>query len=163
MEPRFCEGDVGITPAHAGTTIDNKNNQSREEDHPRTRGDYLYSFIKTPSFLGSPPHTRGLHFFCVSLVYPVGITPAHAGTTILELFHLQLNWDHPRTRGDYALHNVSCHVSWGSPPHTRGLPLYLDKDLKNLRITPAHAGTTSKTTGIILSVQDHPRTRGDYS
>ena len=51
----------GITPAHAGNTIDAMSIADATE--------------------GSPPHTRGILFEFVHAKFPKGITPAHAGNT----------------------------------------------------------------------------------
>ena len=70
-----------ITPAHAGTTFFSSSIIKSPQDHPRTRGDYELSLVRTEARRGSPPHTRGLLFMlCPPVVIP-RITPAHAGTT----------------------------------------------------------------------------------
>ena len=69
--------------------------------------------------------------------------------------------DHPRTRGEKAALRVDLQVVLGSPPHTRG------KVRKNSirgcisRITPAHAGKSSKEMRSAVTEKDHPRTRGE--
>ena len=70
------------------------------------------------------------------------ITPAHAGTTEHCRFQKELQWDHPRTRGDYTSVRLRISFSVGSPPHTRGLLMMVNYDGDNEGITPAHAGTT---------------------
>ena len=49
----------------------------------------------------------------------------------------------------------------GSPPLTRGQPAFELEPHANDGITPAHAGTTTKTTNRLATVRDHPRSRGD--
>ena len=49
----------------------------------------------------------------------------------------------------------------GSPPHTRG-QVRLDLPCaSDVRITPAHAGTSAACARTMRSSEDHPRTRGD--
>ena len=90
------------------------------------------------------------------------ITPAHAGTTAVPPGDLDQLGDHPRSRGDYFFLNVLCVDSVGSPPLTRGLPKVFDLFLDVVRITPAHAGTTTITRKSLSRTGDHPRSRGDY-
>ena len=70
--------------------------------------------------VGSPPHTRGKG---IETLYPengYGITPAHAGKSIIRFTGIKHTGDHPRTRGEK--HNLPppIQTAWGSPPHTRG-------------------------------------------
>ena len=72
----------GITPAYAGTRGSGCKPVGRSQDHPRIRGDKVWScatLYKTP---GSPPHTRGqVSRESVSAAWK-GITPAYAGTRL---------------------------------------------------------------------------------
>ena len=49
----------GITPAHAGTSRDRRDNSIPGRDHPRMRGDKLLVIAKLLCALGSPPRARG--------------------------------------------------------------------------------------------------------
>ena len=51
---------IRITPAHAGTTAAVDRNATRNQDHPRSRGDYPVPPAVYQLQLGSPPLTRGL-------------------------------------------------------------------------------------------------------
>ena len=51
----------------------------------------------------------------------------------------------------------------GSPPHTRGKAPLLVASAVVCRITPAHAGKRTLTRDIIITLKDHPRTRGEKS
>ena len=75
----------GITPAHAGTTAAPSVFLRMIQDHPRSRGDYsgwTQGYTSTP---GSPPLTRGLLKLSALIGAIGGITPAHAGTTVLPI------------------------------------------------------------------------------
>ncbi len=85
---------------------------------------------------------------CRLLFQVVGrITPAHAGNT--SFFpELDLDdWDHPRTCGEHRHCVQALDPNTGSPPHMRGTPIrkYIEPII--IRITPAHAGNTSKIIG----------------
>ena len=91
------------------------------------------------------------------------ITPAHAGTTDTNIGLCLYVQDHPRSRGDYAFFFLVQFISLGSPPLTRGLHSVWSVRIVRLRITPAHAGTTTQDFQRIQLKEDHPRSRGDYS
>ena len=131
-----------ITPAYAGNT-----------DLP------IYS---AASFLGSPPHTRGIRS---SLDVPsciARITPAYAGNTIRILNFINHSWDHPRIRGEYWLFAYYDEHGEGSPPHTRGIRFYKYCITDSIRITPAYAGNTLDFFHATKIYRDHPRIRGEY-
>ena len=151
-----------ITPAHAGTTTIVDIWLGLYKDHPRSRGDYRFQRSQSERLLGSPPLTRGLRRRGRREDGDIGITPAHAGTTLAEITCSSTKRDHPRSRGDYCRHlDLSCQTP-GSPPLTRGLHLLGSLPKPDLRITPAHAGTTHTPEGVKDVNEDHPRSRGDY-
>ena len=69
--------------------------------------------------------------------------------------------DHPRTRGEKRSDNNQALQAGGSPPHTRGKDLL--KEVKTImsRITPAHAGKSTRLLKGLQPKWDHPRTRGE--
>ena len=113
----------GIIPAHAGFTVEFLAQEEVQSDHPRTRGVYSHQrqTIKSPS--GSSPHTRGLHLVHVPDVSGIGIIPAHAGFTPHLTPWIARGMDHPRTRGVYSRGWYHWRYTYGSSPHTRGLPM----------------------------------------
>ena len=135
----------------------------RVQDHPRSRGDYTRAPLSRRTSVGSPPLTRGLLFSGMHLSLPHRITPAHAGTTFIPLLKQPLYEDHPRSRGDYPAFSSASICFSGSPPLTRGLLIAVSLVCVKLRITPAHAGTTSPDASQNTDHWDHPRSRGDYS
>ena len=112
--------------------------------------------------VGSPPHTRGILCNVVNDCRPLGITPAHAGNTATFSASVTAMWDHPRTRGEYLAATSLSNSRWGSPPHTRGIRVELDRLDVVKGITPAHAGNTFQYTSSGHFSKDHPRTRGEY-
>ena len=131
-----------ITPAHAGTTEVQATIKDALGDHPRSRGDYSHIWRNGDSTSGSPPLTRGLRTCETSADMWLRITPAHAGTTKPQGKRRSGSWDHPRSRGDYAVRGCQRWTRTGSPPLTRGLLATKSTMLQQTRITPAHAGTT---------------------
>ena len=111
-----------IIPAHAGFTSQSEPCIQVYQDHPRTRGVYLYSHDPTSCRSGSSPHTRGLRYFFVADMLNDRIIPAHAGFTMTNPKTRRMIWDHPRTRGVYPPPSACPGRSQGSSPHTRGLP-----------------------------------------
>ena len=70
--------------------------------------------------------------------------------------------DYPRTRGEHFVCRGSETARLGSPPHTRGTPALSMGAPILPRITPAHAGNTTRPCASSPSVEDHPRTRGEH-
>ena len=97
------------------------------------------------------------------MTHSPGITPAHAGTTVFRDHSPNDYWDHPRSRGDYDDEDGEKTVTSGSPPLTRGLPSPRLPARLPSGITPAHAGTTAGILTCRVKLQDHPRSRGDYT
>jgi len=112
---------------------------------------------------GSPPHMRGTLERTSPYVHITGITPAHAGNTILHKELCSKGWDHPRTCGEHNVRNASVETIVGSPPHMRGTRYPLPVRRSDAGITPAHAGNTSSTSRAIPQSWDHPRTCGEHS
>ena len=52
--------DAHITPACAGNTNIISQKGLSDWDHPRMRGEYVVFYFCFLSFLGSPPHARGI-------------------------------------------------------------------------------------------------------
>jgi len=50
----------------------------------------------------------------------------------------------------------------GSPPHTRGIPLYFGPRVLSCRFTPAYAGNTEHQLNFANLLEVHPRIRGEY-
>ena len=69
-----------------------------------------------------------------------GITPAHAGKSIIAGGGQCCHRDHPRACGEkHQLGGVACEEE-GSPPRMRGKADGHRKARRRTRITPAHAG-----------------------
>jgi len=133
----------GITPAHAGSTFTVFIAMCISWDHPRTCGEHLLRPLHLASQAGSPPHMRGARTSRKLSIANSRITPAHAGSTCFCLSWFCFSWDHPRTCGEHVLCDRLKNGVQGSPPHMRGAQQYPQETARYLRITPAHAGSTS--------------------
>ena len=111
---------------------------------------------------GSPPLTREPHQALLRFPLPHGITPAHAGTTLLCWTSVSSNGDHPRSRGNHLLLSPFYFTFLGSPPLTREPPDHPQRGRSLCRITPAHAGTTVEIKERKAIYGDHPRSRGNH-
>ena len=177
----LVDSEAGITPAHAGTTRLDVCDSFLQEDHPRSRGDNIKRRVQGRFLTGSPPLTRGQLVARYLLPLPLGITPAHAGTTdqdeltaeqyritpahagttVAKKEKLTNSGDHPRSRGDNRRPHILVRAQRGSPPLTRGQLKKKHIKMSVCRITPAHAGTTHHQCPKRDCGQDHPRSRGD--
>ena len=153
---------VGITPAHAGTTFASRSSRPRSGDHPRSRGDHIIRQFHIAVYYGSPPLTRGPQDGLRMRSTAHRITPAHAGTPRGCTSARLQRRDHPRSRGEHAEMRSCVSVTRGSPPLTRGPLARATITRYPQRITPAHAGTTSRKATMSCLTTDHPRSRGDH-
>ena len=105
---------------------------------------------------------RGLHDGDTLVTNEIGITPAHAGLTVL-LRYISMWWrDHPRACGAYRLLWPLLLSQKGSPPRMRGLRPVPEGDADISGITPAHAGLTYSLHQFFSILRDHPRACGAY-
>ena len=152
----------GITPAYAGNTRWLWLHRGLSRDHPRLRGEHLFSFILLGLNMGSPPPTRGTQFMGLTKSQPYGITPAYAGNTIKDKLSEFGIRDHPRLRGEHRSIDHLKQTLQGSPPPTRGTPWSHCCGPAFSGITPAYAGNTGFETSYNALMRDHPRLRGEH-
>ena len=79
-----ASGDSRITPAHAGNTGCAVPVVYLYWDHPRACGEYQARSAAIKASSGSPPRMRGIHLQYRRIRRKHGITPAHAGNTLLR-------------------------------------------------------------------------------
>ena len=114
------------------------------------------------SYKGSPPLARGIPMFLSQISQSNGITPARAGNTQILSQKILLNWDHPRSRGEYPFLPPPDIYYRGSPPLARGIPSCKASRIFLIGITPARAGNTHSPSYFYFWAGDHPRSRGEY-
>ena len=130
----------GITPAHAGKSLNKRRLCIKCKDHPRPCGEKLsfYTPLATPH--GSPPPMRGKEVHLVMDDRRRGITPAHAGESQASLQKLHPQQDHPRPCGEKRACRGCGTIRGGSPPPMRGKAGAWCSPTVLAGITPAHAG-----------------------
>ena len=111
---------------------------------------------------GSPPRSRGPRGHHPARAGREGLTPAFAGTTERDPGRDPRRPAHPRVRGDHALPFMNCPGGVGSPPRSRGPRELRRKWQVGKRLTPAFAGTTTRTPRRFRRSAAHPRVRGDH-
>ena len=110
-----------IIPARAGFTRRPRGWWPGGGDHPRSRGVYIRPSARLASRAGSSPLARGLRPGNVQGPCGRRIIPARAGFTPPILVTRAPGWDHPRSRGVYAILCGECSAYLGSSPLARGL------------------------------------------
>ena len=151
----------GITPAYAGKRNIPFSFQQPYQDHPRVCGEKHVVPVLTFVPQGSPPRMRGKVEYLMPEVDDMGITPAYAGKSLPFGGHSLRTGDHPRVCGEKRFFTFGLMHMRGSPPRMRGkdVPWSYNQGLGG--ITPAYAGKSGISPGILLSYRDHPRVCGE--
>ena len=157
----LAPAQIGITPAHAGKSVEKAKEQAENQDHPRTCGEKVQTLLYTDVQKGSPPHMRGKAIQSRPDDSDNGITPAHAGKSSVLLKFIAVALDHPRTCGEKSAAVPMQIYIYGSPPHMRGKGSFGHCLASSSRITPAHAGKSIWCRLCFCAVKDHPRTCGE--
>ena len=124
-------------------------------------GENLVILIPRNCEIGSPPRVRGKHLGREERWCKLRITPACAGKTG-NIFGLkELNKDHPRVCGENGNPDLKVRGILGSPPRVRGKLVFRRSCMARVRITPACAGKTSRSSAARLEEGDHPRVCGE--
>ena len=110
---------------------------------------------------GSPPRMRGKLLIYLQKIHLVRITPAHAGKTCCQGINAVRPADHPRACGENKWKEWVSQEPCGSPPRMRGKPRRPVLHERHRRITPAHAGKTSRCSSPCPHPADHPRACGE--
>ena len=131
-----------IIPARAGFTSSPLRSAAGAQDHPRSRGVYVYACTYPWGHRGSSPLARGLR---------TGRYRREPGAR-----------DHPRSRGVYAHTPTISPAPPGSSPLARGLRVLGDRAGEGCGIIPARAGFTPHGRNASSPPKDHPRSRGVY-
>ena len=137
-----CRVVSGIIPAYAGSTRAEPPMKTTSADHPRIRGEHVFTDASPPQTRGSSPHTRGARGGVLVDFAVLGIIPAYAGSTLSRILPALPNADHPRIRGEHFDLAEGLPVADGSSPHTRGAHRRGRPPSQNHRIIPAYAGST---------------------
>ena len=109
-----------LIPAHAGKTTAWERRLVMLRAHPRSRGENSEDVWRDADVAGSSPLTRGK--LPVRDRPPRGrrLIPAHAGKTSAARSGRDVEWAHPRSRGENVHADGSAKSERGSSPLTRG-------------------------------------------
>ena len=163
LEHVFRSAFLGrIIPALAGNTAVDHDRRDRIPDHPRSRGEYSCLTVRQATGNGSSPLSRGIRHKVRGRSPRPGIIPALAGNTDGVAWRWPGGWDHPRSRGEYAVVLAVLFMVEGSSPLSRGIPRRRWWFSSSRRIIPALAGNTVAATAAARASADHPRSRGEY-
>ena len=95
------------------------------------------------------------------VVFVNGITPACAGKRACTTTATTRPKDHPRMCGEKPERIAPSAMMPGSPPRMRGKVIHDGGGLFGHRITPAHAGKSSRVSSFLWLFWDHPRACGE--
>ena len=109
---------------------------------------------------GSPPLARERPTWGLKIWEDLGITPACAGKTKLNVKVKLAKGDHPRLRGKDFPNLIRSNATQGSPPLARERLPFRQLHSSTHGITPACAGKTQDRARPRLTFEDHPRLRG---
>ena len=112
-----------IIPALAGNTRGLPAPPEPHQDHPRSRGEYVWVARTDMPPLGSSPLSRGIRRSVPAWLDVHGIIPALAGNTTGSLPPSFSPEDHPRSRGEYNHEGPGMRNGIGSSPLSRGIHL----------------------------------------
>ena len=157
-----ADSDVGLIPAHAGSTVRVRERYARGWAHPRSRGEHDRQPYFTTSTAGSSPLTRGAHPGEEFELDLERLIPAHAGSTSPTPSSALARPAHPRSRGEHHMAGFWLPSGWGSSPLTRGALSVKAVTGRVFRLIPAHAGSTDSQNDFGGVVRAHPRSRGEH-
>ena len=147
---------LGITPAHAGKSLPQRIVGKLAQDHPRPCGEKRNCLLIRFSPEGSPPPMRGKDGHVYRRVEWPGITPAHAGKSLIQRPHKAGARDHPRPCGEKQSLRLWLLLVGGSPPPMRGKVWSVSPSGYVTGITPAHAGKRCPAWVHARRTPDHP-------
>ena len=152
----------GIIPALAGNTVGQHGVAAHDWDHPRSRGEYMFTSCLGRSDAGSSPLSRGIPWRERLGRGRCRIIPALAGNTTTPCTTTNTASDHPRSRGEYLTIGDFEPGRIGSSPLSRGILCCGGIGCSRGRIIPALAGNTWPGSADDGAAWDHPRSRGEY-
>jgi len=95
-------GDLGTTPARAGSTVVSPPTPSAPRNHPRSRGEHVPPEVNATDEKELPPLARGALALQGVDVTLEGTTPARAGSTTTAPTTWWPRRNHPRSRGEHT-------------------------------------------------------------
>ena len=137
-----CVYFIRITPAHAGTTKVTNLYSNRLKDHPCACRNNMMSTMCFNHEKGSPLRMQEQQAACTAIIDNKGITPAHAGTTEINIGIDFGGKDHPCACRNNFSNFFFFFLAIGSPLRMQEQHKKSFLSSSSEGITPAHAGTT---------------------
>ena len=116
----YVAAELRIIPARAGSRYTIGRDWRHDRDHPRARGEQLFSQSDGVTRSGSSPRARGAVLDTLMHIFASGIIPARAGSSAECIHSARQVRDHPRARGEQARATPGCRMHKGSSPRARG-------------------------------------------
>ena len=152
-----------LTPACAGSTLNQRRRLSPSTTHPRVCGEHTLKTNRQFIPVDSPPRVRGARGFGASVLSQGRLTPACAGSTPPERPRRASQATHPRVCGEHRRASRLDMRNNDSPPRVRGARSDTRRSPPASRLTPACAGSTSATAVRGPSRTTHPRVCGEHT
>ena len=111
---------------------------------------------------GSSPHTWGILTDATNQPLNVRFIPTYVGHTQIRDVPGHLGAVHPHIRGAYGICPASSDFSFGSSPHTWGIPDVATSQQAQARFIPTYVGHTSTSNLCAPLRAVHPHIRGAY-
>ena len=132
-------------------------------DHPRACGANVSGLMETWCRVGSSPRVRGKQIYKLGVFTCSRIIPARAGQTSSRDPPPGFRPEHPRACGANGVAPNTDHMPIGSSPRVRGKHRASGETAAQVRIIPARAGQTTRSTQARQPAPDHPRACGANS
>ena len=136
----------GLIPAYAGKTEDWQERLAYRGAHPRVCGENLDSAGNDLRCAGSSPRMRGKRDRLNQSIDESGLIPAYAGKTPEGARKRVELRAHPRVCGENEVQVAPSRDLHGSSPRMRGKLDGFLQALPRIRLIPAYAGKTIRTT-----------------
>ena len=151
-----------VIPAWAGNTRGAATGWPATAGHPRVGGEHqnICAAGSTPG--GSSPRGRGTLSRCDLAIEVVRVIPAWAGNTSTLVNRLGGMPGHPRVGGEHLGTLRAATPASGSSPRGRGTPGDRPLERPALRVIPAWAGNTARSSTTARPVSGHPRVGGEH-
>ena len=139
---RLQIGRVGLIPAGAGSTRRISRTFPSVRAHPRWRGEHHQGRSGRSPADGSSPLARGARDGVCDPHGPGRLIPAGAGSTCRHHASSEIDWAHPRWRGEHDTSATTRLNGMGSSPLARGAQVQSPNIVNIEGLIPAGAGST---------------------
>ena len=158
---RHGQGGLGLIPAWAGKTGALEGGHVCVPAHPRVGGENHEVQSVRAVDPGSSPRGRGKPRSSVRSGVAWGLIPAWAGKTWPFHVHMVTAGAHPRVGGENIVRSFRSIGRAGSSPRGRGKRRFQVSAWSVVRLIPAWAGKTSRTSVSHAAPRAHPRVGGE--